>query len=199
MKSIILIDFDGVIRQWPGNEVNQAEALLGITQGALYSCAFSNELLSLAVCGEITHQQWCDKVTEQLARSWNRDAAVQLVKTWNQARWDIDWALLEGIRNHSPDGKIVLVTNGTSRLEEDLTVSKLDGHFDLVVSSSHIGVAKPDRLFFEIALQLAGGCPHNAIFIDDSATNVSAAKAMGIDSITHINRDETLAFVRDNY
>ncbi len=199
MKSIVLIDFDGVIRQWPGNEVSQAEAALGISQGALYSCAFSTELLNLAVCGEISHQQWCDRVTEQLARHWGEETAAQLVKIWNQAEWFIDTPLIEGIRQHTPESKLVLVTNGTSQLEADLASVSLQDSFDLVVSSSHIGVAKPDRLFFEIALQLAGGNPVNAVFIDDSEANVAAAKAMGIDSHVYNNSDDALAFVREHF
>lgn len=199
MKSIVLIDFDGVIRQWPGDEVTQAEAVLGVSQGALYSCAFSTELLNLVVCGEISHQQWNDKVIEQLAQHWGTDAAAELVKVWNQAEWFVDIPLLEGIRQHAPDSKLVLVTNGTTQLEADLAAVQLQDSFDLVVSSSHIGVAKPDRLFFEIALQLAGGSPVNAIYIDDSEINVAAAKAMGIDSHVHTSRAETLAFVRESF
>ena len=199
MKNIVLIDFDGVIRQWPGQEVAQAEALLGIPQGQLYKCAFAKDLLNLAVCGDISYQQWCDRVVELLARRWGYEVAAQLVKVWVQAQWHVDTALLEGIRHYAPGSKLVLVTNGTSQLDADLNSASLQNSFDLVISSSDIGVAKPDRLFFEIALQLVGGSPTNALFIDDSEVNVAAAKAMGIDSHVYTNRDNALNFVRQYY
>ncbi|WP_100086107.1 HAD family hydrolase [Vibrio sinaloensis] len=199
MKSIILIDFDGVIRQWPGDEVTQAEQALGVTPGSLYKAAFTNDLLNLAVCGEISHQEWCDRVTTQLARCWSQKTAEELVDTWQQAKWQIDTELVAGLRHHAPESKLVLVTNGTSQLEADLASANLLDSFDLVVSSAHIGVAKPDRLYFEVALQLAEGHPVHAVFIDDSHTNVATAKAMGIDSLVHTNKDETLAFVRSHF
>lgn len=195
MKNIILIDFDGVIRQWPGDEVTQAEQALGVTQGSLYKAAFSHDLLHLAVCGDISHQQWCDRATQQLTRCWGAQAAKTLVETWQQSEWLIDTELLQGLRRFAPESKLVLVTNGTSQLESDLIRAQLHDSFDLIVSSAHIGVAKPDRLYFEIALQLAGGLPIHAIFIDDSQTNVAAAELMGIDSLVHTSREATLAFV----
>ncbi|MDN3684988.1 HAD-IA family hydrolase [Vibrio sinaloensis] len=71
------------------------------------------------------------------------------------------------------------MTNGTSQLEADLASANLLDSFDLVVSSAHIGVAKPDRLYFEVALQLAEGHPVHAVFIDDSHINVATAKSNG--------------------
>lgn len=55
------------------------------------------------------------------------------------------------------------------------------GHFRDVVVSAHEGVTKPDPRAFQIAAARAGLEPAELFFIDDSAANIAAARAMGFD------------------
>jgi HAD superfamily hydrolase (TIGR01509 family) len=55
--------------------------------------------------------------------------------------------------------------------------------FDVAVISGHEGVAKPDRRIFEILCERTGRAPHELLFVDDSARNVEAAHAFGIETI----------------
>jgi HAD superfamily hydrolase (TIGR01509 family) len=48
--------------------------------------------------------------------------------------------------------------------------------------SFEIGVAKPDPAHFAAALALAGAAPRDAVFADDRAEMVEAARALGIDA-----------------
>lgn len=70
-------------------------------------------------------------------------------------------------------------------------------HFDLldgIIVSGSLGFLKPDPRIFEAALELAGVPPELALFVDDSATNVAGARALGIRSVVFVNaaraRDE---------
>lgn len=56
---------------------------------------------------------------------------------------------------------------------------------DLVMMSNEVGLLKPDPAIFETALDLLNVTPEQALFIDDIAENVEAARALGIAGIVH--------------
>lgn len=195
MKDTILIDFDGVLRHWSGTEVKDAETRLGLDSGALFAWAFSQELLSPAITGITSHEEWSERVHSKLARLYGDNIASQLITAWQSASWEIDFNFLQDLKELMPTRQLILVTNATSRLESDLKRAGLMSTFDGVVNSSQIGVAKPEHRFFEQALLVADSQAQNAIFIDDSLKNVNAARSLGIDSIHHRNAAETLGFI----
>jgi len=51
--------------------------------------------------------------------------------------------------------------------------------FDLIVLSGEERVTKPDREIFDILLARAGRSAEECLFIDDSATNIAGAEALG--------------------
>ena len=55
--------------------------------------------------------------------------------------------------------------------------------FDVAVISGREGVAKPDRRIFEILVERVARGPSELLFIDDSAKNIEAARAFGIETI----------------
>jgi 2-haloacid dehalogenase len=57
--------------------------------------------------------------------------------------------------------------------------------FDDHVISGIEGVAKPDRLIFEILLRRHGLEPRATLFVDDSAANVDAAQQLGIIAVRY--------------
>ena len=52
-------------------------------------------------------------------------------------------------------------------------------HFELLLVSAELGVAKPDPEIFRHVCQLTGTEPQQCLFIDDTAQNVDAARALG--------------------
>ena len=59
--------------------------------------------------------------------------------------------------------------------------------FDHAVISGHVGAAKPDPHIFEILFKQVGRRPEELLFVDDSLTNVEAARALGMPAI-HFDR-----------
>jgi putative hydrolase of the HAD superfamily len=60
----------------------------------------------------------------------------------------------------------------------------LDELFDVVVDSSEVGMRKPDPRIFELVLEQLGGIdPTRAVFLDDYAGNVEAARRLGMHGI----------------
>jgi len=88
--------------------------------------------------------------------------------------------LLRRIRTRVP---LVLVTNATLRLHEDLCALGLTDLADHVVSSAVEGVAKPDPALYRIAAARAGVPVGRCLFVDDSRENVDAAVALGMTGV----------------
>jgi 2-haloacid dehalogenase len=55
--------------------------------------------------------------------------------------------------------------------------------FDFTVISGEIGLVKPSREIFDFLLEKTGRRAQELIFIDDSTTNVIAARSLGFDAI----------------
>lgn len=63
-------------------------------------------------------------------------------------------------------------------------------HFDLLdgaIVSGELGIVKPDRQIFEVALERSGTTPERAVFVDDSPANVEGAAALGIDAFVFVD------------
>ena len=54
---------------------------------------------------------------------------------------------------------------------------------DEVVDSSHVGMRKPDREIYELTCTRMQIAPTDAVFLDDNADNVAAARAYGMEAV----------------
>ena len=57
--------------------------------------------------------------------------------------------------------------------------------FSLFLASCFLGMRKPDRDIFELALEITQTAPTDALFIDDREENVEAASRLGFQTIHH--------------
>jgi putative hydrolase of the HAD superfamily len=102
--------------------------------------------------------------------------------------------LWEGIHLHQDVLELVASWRGAGRrvaltTNQDLgrarfmrTGLRLDERFDRSFYSCDLGVAKPSVRFFDRVLTELQAQPEEAVFIDDSVANVSAARSLGIDA-----------------
>jgi HAD superfamily hydrolase (TIGR01509 family) len=67
-------------------------------------------------------------------------------------------------------------------LDATLALSPAFGRLQGVIASGVEGVMKPDRAIFQLACDLYGLSPGQALFIDDGPRNIEAARAMGFDT-----------------
>lgn len=80
--------------------------------------------------------------------------------------------------------QLVLLSNATSRLSDDLRGLGLLDLFDGIVGTGALGVAKPDARAFQAALRRTGAVAARTLCVDDSAANVQAAATL--DMHTHL-------------
>lgn len=64
--------------------------------------------------------------------------------------------------------------------------------FDVVVESSQVGVRKPERAFYELALRRLGIRAEEAVFLDDLGVNLKPAREMGMHTIKVVDPDVAL-------
>ena len=77
--------------------------------------------------------------------------------------------------------KLGIIANqpaGTAQRLENWGILK---YFDVVVASAELGIAKPDRMIFEKAIELAGCQPKDSVMVGDRLDNdIIPAKAFGM-------------------
>ena len=83
-------------------------------------------------------------------------------------------------------GRYLLSTlNNESRELNQYRIGRfgLSDVFDLFLTSSYVGVKKPHREIFRIALDITHRAPDEAVFIDDRPLNLDGASELGIHTI----------------
>ncbi|MFF4988031.1 HAD-IA family hydrolase [Streptosporangium saharense] len=188
----VLCDFDGVLRvhdAWVQAGIDHG---YGLAPGSVLATALSPALIGPAVLGEITFEEWeAALVTEFTGLLGSPERAARLVGEFMAVPARVDERVRELLalaRRHVP---VVLVTNATTRLEEELDGLGLTWFADEVVSSARVGVAKPDRRIYELAAARAGTAPERCLFIDDRRENVEAATLLGMTGV-HFREAEDL-------
>jgi len=182
--SPLLVDLDGVVREWEPAFVATTESRHRLPAGSLYRAAYIDDGMLPALLGSISHEEWQQRVHERLSRFGAGAGAAVL--EWSAAigvrRADV-LAVLAHERHRRP---VVLLTNATSRLYQDLENLGLAESFDAVLTSFELGMTKPDPRLFEHACAVLGRTPSECLFVDDSASTVRAAARLGLR--THLFR-----------
>jgi putative hydrolase of the HAD superfamily len=180
MLRALLIDLDGVVRLWRSQEDPAAENAFGLPPGSVRRVAFAPERLQPVITGQIRDEVWRSQIRDQLALEFPEANAAAAVAWWSSPYGEVDRAVLEMIGECRSRAAVVLITNATSRLPDDLRRLGLDEAFDHVVNSSVVGAAKPDPAIFRAALSVAGVEAAEALFIDDTPGHIEVARRMGI-------------------
>lgn len=177
----LLIDLDGVIRDWRHQD-GDIEVMSGLPTGTIRSTLFEPSLLQRAITGRIDDATWRRIAIEEMEARFPEAQVSTAMTLWSQPAGDLNRdvvAILERVR---PATTLILVTNATSRLSEDVSRLGIADLFDHIINSSDVGIAKPDTALFRHALRTAGTKAANAVFVDDSPANVAAAAQLGIRS-----------------
>jgi putative hydrolase of the HAD superfamily len=192
----LLIDLDGVIRRWSDSDASVEQAF-GLPVGSIRKVAFSGDLLRSAVLGEITDEQWRKRIAEILEHEYSVPAATEAVERWSAYAGAVDADALSLLAACEPGLRLVLVTNATSRLRADLATLGLTERFHAVVSSSEIGIAKPDERFYRAALISAAAEAERVLYVDDTPANVASASGLGIRSHVFVDADRLQSFLQE--
>ncbi|WP_374388714.1 HAD family hydrolase [Streptomyces sp. D2-8] len=179
----VLCDLDNVIRFYDMAPLAELERAVGLAEGTTAEVAYAPEVDLPLLLGKITKEAWVDSIASELSAqiplTHARDLGMALADAPFRAD-DVVVAMLRRVQGHMP---LVLVTNATLELERDLESMGLADLADHVVSSARVGVAKPDRVIYEIAAERAGVAAHRCLFVDDRWENVETAISLGMTGV----------------
>jgi HAD superfamily hydrolase (TIGR01509 family) len=194
-SKVIFVDLDGVIRHWrePDSAIELAH---GLPLGAIAQSAFDPIRLLPAITGKISDDEWRSEISHHLTVMHPVGNAHNAVNAWTSKAVEIDDQILELLRACGRVARVVLVTNATSRLSNDLLSLGLTSYFVDIINSSEIGVAKPEEAFFLKALERVQVVPSEAVFVDDTLENVQVASRLGVRSHRFVGYLEMASFLK---
>ncbi len=171
--SLILFDLDGVLRHFSVAIPQQVEKNYGLQAGILPLIAFSSGLLTAVTTGQITKQQWIEKVGDKVGNP-------QAAHDWFQDSGTIDTQMVTLIRKLRNAGyKTAILTNGTDTIRDEIEAFNLSQYFDAIFTTNEIGYAKPSPRAYQHVCEKLNLEPNKIVFIDDKASNIAGAEAVG--------------------
>ncbi|NXC44458.1 HDHD3 protein, partial [Penelope pileata] len=141
--------------------------------------------------GLSSRQWWLDVVQQAFRLAGVQDEAVVSLMAENLYRdycsahnWELLPGASETLSRCRQRGLCMgVVSNFDNRLEDILAQCGLRHHFQFVLTSEAVGVAKPDPRIFETALRLGGVRPEQAAHVgDDYSRDYRAAREVGMHS-----------------
>lgn len=141
-----------------------------------------HDLVSQVDLGHITREQLWDHFADIVGKT----------KEEVYARLDefggLDMRLLAFIDSHHAACKTGMISNvGAGFLERMFLERPASDYFDTIILSSEVGLVKPDRRIYELAANNLGVSTEECIFVDDLETNVTGAKAAGMQALRYTN------------
>ncbi len=186
----VLCDVDGVLRRWDGAATAELEKKYVVPPGKLADIAFARHRVGPAVTGTISDEEWRALVARALLPYCGSvDRAAALVSEWSTDAGLVDDQVLDLLRAVRRSVPVVLICNGTTRLERDLGELSLTEAADLVVNSARLGVVQPDPAIYVAASHLVRVPPHRCLFVADEAEYVRGAEAAGMRGVRYEGPD----------
>ena len=183
MIKAIIFDFGGVLVRTEDHGPRHAwDERLGLPTGSVERVVHYSDLWVQAQLGRVLPRQYWAGVAEML---YMRDLSLLPDLKRDYFSGDrLNYRLVELLGNLRERGlALALLSNDSVELEARLRELELEPMFDHILISAQIGVMKPDTTAYRVTLQRLGVAPHEAVFIDDSLTNVRGAQNLGIHAI----------------
>ena len=187
----VIFDFGGVLVRMVDDRPRLKLAQeLGIPLSQIDDLVFFSKTAQRASRGEITAASHWEAV--RLALGIQPEQLVSFLDRYWSAD-DVNWELLDFIRNLHPRYKVGLLSNAWDDLRQTMHARwDIDGLFDAMIISAEVKLVKPDPRIFQLALTRLGVQAGEAIFIDDIAENVDAARKEGLLAIQYLQTQNTL-------
>ncbi len=133
--------------------------------------------------GEIDVATYFSRLSERAPAILGAEIDMEsYARFWRSTAPGVHWMVVHKIRELKARGlRLGLLTNNVKEFGEHWrTMFPLEELFEEVVDSSHVGMRKPERSIYELTCERMGIVPTEAVFIDDNAANINAARAYGM-------------------
>ncbi|QDS77119.1 hypothetical protein FKW77_000971 [Venturia effusa] len=139
---------------------------------------------------DITHQRVLDRLLEERrigCGMWDEDVRQGLVKQWHE---QVAWPdVLNGLQRLRKNYEVIVLANGTTRLQLDICKSA-GLEMDMLFSSQLLGMTKPDTRIYLKAAELVGAHvgKGECLMVAAHAYDLRAAKKAGMGTV-YIHRE----------
>ena len=190
----VLFDLGGVIvrteHQAPREHLAER---LNTTYEDLDKIVFASETSRLASVGKVSTKEHWAAITKRLGLP---SSAAEQIYAEFFAGDVLDQELIDYIRSLRPRCKTALISNGWPDLRDYVTRNRFLDAFDALIISAEVGLLKPDRKIYELALAKLEVQASQSALVDDTPVNVEAANALGMhgflfESSSQVQRDLT--------
>ncbi|MCA9980788.1 MAG: HAD-IA family hydrolase, partial [Anaerolineales bacterium] len=175
MIQAVIFDVGGVLlrtHDWTGR--HKWDEKLGLPHGRVEHTFFNSDLGLEAQHGRVTTDQHWHNVAQRLGIPHEQLPQLR-ADFWAGDRFDDELADL--IRQLHGRYQTAIISNAPDDLRHVLTHDfHIADAFDLIVVSAEEEVMKPDPAIYQRTLQRLGRQAEEAIFIDDSPTNIAGAQ-----------------------
>jgi epoxide hydrolase-like predicted phosphatase len=191
----VIFDMGGVILRTESQAGRRKwESRLGLKERELSQVVFGSEASARASIGLGTDADVWKNVASALRLS---DEQLEELERdfWSDDR--VDAPLVEFIRDLHLRYKTAILSNAWFGSREAISNKfGLGAVVDAIIISAEEGIAKPDARIYRVAAERLGVLPAEAVFVDDMAENVQAARAVGMRGVQFKSTAQAIAEVR---
>lgn len=182
----VIFDFGGVILRTHDRQPRQKwDQKLDLPENSFENYIFNSSIGRKAQHGQVS---WA-AVWEDAARRFglNDDEIALARKEFFQGD-AIDHELVAYIRRLKPHFTVGLLSNTWHKDGRTLLLQYgIADAFHFTVTSAEVGVMKPQRRVYDVALEKAGVDAQAAVFVDDMQANVLAARKLGMAGVYFVD------------
>ena len=178
----VIFDFGRVISaQKPVSLFRTYENDLGLSPDSINNIMFDSPIWEEACLGSRTVMEYWHAIGPELGLKSREE--IDEFRQRYYADESINTGVLNIIRHLHGRYKLAILSNNPPGLDEWLNEWGMLDLFDEIFCSGDEGLAKPDENAYKLLLKWLGVLPSEAVFIDDTAGHVEAARTLGIHGI----------------
>jgi putative hydrolase of the HAD superfamily len=135
--------------------------------------------------GKTSPKQMLEKIYPKASKKQMRE----ILLLWKKA-WPTDKAMVALVKKLRKQHIVSMISNSDPAHEKRMRKEGVLALFEKPVLSHRVGLIKPDKKIFVLALKRLGLKAQECVFIDDTKRNTAAAKKLGFKVINFKNRQQ---------
>lgn len=183
----IMFDMGGVVLDFdPLIPCRILAPIIGLDPAEILKRVMDTDAPRLFELGSLSEEQFTDQCNKALGTNIKQ---AELQKIWSNIFTENE-AVSNIIRAMKPKAQLILLSNTNIwHFTHAKRTYRILDEFDTCVPSYQIGLMKPDRRIYQVALRFARH-PERVLFVDDIAENVDAAQQLGIRAIQYTGAEQ---------
>jgi len=194
MIKAVIFDFGGVVKKSEQGFYKDISKVYGVSEQEFVG-VFKKPLAQLNRA-DISEQELWDKISQKLNVPTPENVR-ELFKQAYRTNLYLFPEIIELIKELKEKKIRTAVLSNVIKIHAEV-IRENKGYdlFDKVILSCEVGLVKPEKKIYQIALSELGTEPKQAIFIDDREDNLLPAQEMGIRTVLAVNPEQVVKEVK---